>query len=313
MQNAAPTSGPRQPHMDLGFSAAKHTGNILRLLESSHGAFFYNTVDSLATVWHAQSQSWKHSNGEWKATNPIQALKDGEAEAPLSTPPSPQTTPALCSVHFSDDRTALVKMQGHDGNYRYLQLLRVDGDAGAVSSGGMAMLPNDGWVLVQEVVMTMKDEDVDSTASALSSLQASILNYLAIEHGGGEASYQAAKSLFHPDSKLSSVGIDDINASPTQWTAPVGSLVEIPLSAYLEGVKSQSPHSELAKSQDAIINIDFSTGTNAAAAVVRVGNGAQTMVFEDHLLFGRTTSGSASDKWCILSKTFSSQAWPHSH
>ena len=312
MQNTAPISGPRQPHMDLGFSAAKHTGNILRLLESSHGAFFYNTVDSLATVWHTHSQSWKCDNGAWTATNPIQALKDGETAAPLSTPPSPQTTPSLCSVHFSDDRTALIKMQGHDGNYRYLQLLRVDGDAGAVSSGGMAMLPNDGWVLVQEVVMTTEKEDIASSAASLHSLQSAILDYLDVEHGGGDKSYEAAKALFHPESNLSAVGIDDITAAPTEWTGPVGSYVEIPLTAYLDGVKSQSPHADSAKAQDAIINIDFSTGANAAAAVVRVGNGAQTMVFEDHLLFGRKASGSA-DEWCILSKTFSSQSWPHSH
>lgn len=310
--NLPPVSGPRKSHMDLGFSAAKHTGNILRLLESSHGAFFYNTVDSLVTVWNSKSQSWTAKNGCWNAVNPIQALKDGESTSSQSS--SSPTTPRLCSIHFSDDRTALIKMLGHDCNYRYLQLLRIDGDAGAVSSGGMTMLPNDGWVLVQEVVMSsMEHEDMESAASSWRSLQSAILSYLDIEHGGGAKSHETANLLFHPDSKLQSVGIDDIDAAPTPWTAPVGSLVEIPLSAYLEGVQSQSPHSAEAKSHDAIITIDYSTGSNAAAAVVRVGNGAQTMVFEDHLLFGRNTENSAANEWSILAKTFSSQAWPHSH
>jgi hypothetical protein len=311
--NDPPASGPRQSHMNLGFHAAKHTGNILRLLESSHGAFFYNTVDSLSTVWHSKSQSWSANNSlsSWSAINHIQALKDGHATPAAS---SSTATPSLCSIHFSDDRTALVKMLGRDGNYRYLQLLRIDGDVvGVISSGGMAMIPNDGWVLVQEVVMKTEQQDVVSATSSWQSLQSAILTYFDIEHGGGDKSHQAAKALFHPESKLLSVGIDKIDAAPTQWTGPVGSLVEIPLNAYLDGVLSQLPHSAKVKAQDTIITIDYSTGANAAAVVIRVGNGAQTMVFEDHLLFGYNMEDNTADKWCILAKTFSSQAWPHSH
>ncbi|KAL3907278.1 MAG: hypothetical protein SGILL_008939, partial [Bacillariaceae sp.] len=323
-----PASGPRKSHMDLGFSAAKHTGNILRLLESSHGEFLYNTVDSLSTVWHAKSQSWQQqqqqqqqqssSSAVWTAVNPIQSLQENgnqtATQSKTSVVPKP---PSLCSLQFSDDRTALLKLLGHDGQYRYLQLLRVDGDAGAVSSGAAAgvMLPNDGWVLVQEVVMMTSNtpESMDASTTSWQSLQSAIRTYLDIEHGGGDKSYEKAKTLFHKDAKLLSVGIDEVDSAPTTWTAPVGSLVEIPLSAYLEGVQSQSPHSEYAKSQDAIVAIDYSTGANAAAAVVRVGNGAQTMVFEDHLLFGRNYNNNhSSEEWSILSKTFSSQAWPSS-
>jgi Putative lumazine-binding len=83
--------------------------------------------------------------------------------------------------------------------------------------------------------------------------------------------------------------------------------VEIPLDVYLDGVQSQTPHPASAKAQDAIVTMDYTSGTNAAAATVRVGNGAQTLVFEDHLLLGRSSIGSS---WRILSKTFSSQAWP---
>ena len=96
--------GPRTSSVALGLDATKHTGNILRLLESSHGSF-YNTVDTLSTVWHSQSLSWNQSsNGEWECVNPIKAFADSTPPTTLPTPPR------LSSLQFSDDRTALVKL-----------------------------------------------------------------------------------------------------------------------------------------------------------------------------------------------------------
>jgi hypothetical protein len=203
-------------------------------------------------------------------------------------------------------------MLGQDGHFRYIQLLRLDGDAGAVASGGMTMLPNDGWVIVQEVIVQHQQEEEKSKNSLdeqYRKLESSILSYLDIEHGGGDESYKYAMTLFHPDSKLMSVGSDDIDASPTQWTGPVGSYVEIPLKYYLGGVQQQSPHEQSAKLHDSIVSIDYTTGANAAAATVRVGNGAKTLVFEDHLLLGRNETADDTAGWCILAKTFSSQKW----
>ena len=315
-----PTGGPRLPNVDLGFAAAKHTGNILRLLESSHGSFFYNTVDSLSTVWHSKSQSWKQqpSDKEWKSVNPIQALIDQSSNPKTSQQSSYSSSssipPRLCSINFSDDRTCLIKILGQDGHIRYIQLLRLDGDAGAVASGGMTRLPNDGWVILQEVVVEQQQQTESNTSldDQYHKLESTIMAYLDIEHGGGDESYESAMTLFHPESKLMSVGIDDIDASPTQWTGPVGSYVEIPLKYYLDGVQQQSPHDQSVKLHDSIVSIDYTTGANAAAATVRVGNGAKTLVFEDHLLLGRNESAGDNDDnmgWCILAKTFSSQKW----
>ena len=77
---------------------------------------------------------------------------------------------------------------------------------------------------------------------------------------------------------------------------------------YLDGVQQQSSHDQSSKFHDAIVSIDYTTGANAAAATVRVGNGAKTLVFEDHLLLGQNETGDNMG-WCILAKTFSSQKW----
>jgi hypothetical protein len=312
-----PSSGPRVRNVDLGFPAAKHTGNILRLLESSHGSFFYNTVDTLSTVWHSNSQSWKQqstnydNNNEWMSVNPIHALTD-QSSNPKVTSWSSSIPPRLCSMNFSDDRTALIKLLGQDGYFRYLQLLRLDGDVGVVAHNGMTMLPNDGWVILQEVIIQQgkRSNNVTDDVSSWISIHNTILTYLDIEHGGGDKSYKSAKTLFHPNSKLMSVGIDEIDAAATRWSGPVGSYVEIPLTHYLEGIEQQSPHDTSAKVHDAIVSIDYTSGANAAAATVRVGNGAKTLVFEDNLLLGRSDSTDNDNLgWFILAKTFSSQKW----
>jgi hypothetical protein len=85
----------------------------------------------------------------------------------------------------------------------------------------------------------------------------------------------------------------------------VGTLLEIPLDTYLSGIQSQTPHDPASRRHDAIWTID--RVGNAAAATVRVGNGARTLVFEDHLLLGYSDD---QKQWNILSKTFSPKVWP---
>jgi hypothetical protein len=212
-----------------------------------------------------------------------------------------QTAPRLCSLNFSDDRTALVKLIGSDNQLRYVQLLRLDGEGDGI--GGMLRVPNDGWTIMREVLVAKEKNHEDSMPKK--SLDQTLQSYLEMEHGGGGEDKARAQSLFDPNAALLAVGINPVDEPPTDYTGAVGSFLEISLQSYLEGVQSQTPHSEGSKLHDAICAVDYMTGTNAAAATVRVGNAAQTLVFEDHLLLGRQ-----KDEWRILSKTFSPQAWP---
>ena len=90
----------------------------------------------------------------------------------------------------------------------------------------------------------------------------------------------------------------------------MGTLLEISRDTYLEGVRTQDPpapdiaSNNRRRSQDAILQVDMAPGGAAAAATVKVGNNAQTMVFVDHLLLGKEDGD-----WKILSKTFSPQLW----
>ena len=293
-------SGPREAAVTMGLAATQHTSNILRLLESSHGSSFYNTVDTLSTAWHPKSLIWQYDEENdigWKASSPFELFKN---ESPRKITPS--ATPRLCSLHFSDDRMALLKVVGTDYQHRYLQLLRLDPDG---MGGGM--LPHDGWSILREVRIATNEVENSkhSVGTALASVNQAVELYLEIEHGGGDQDKCRAQQLFNPDSSLLSVGIDPIEAQPaTDWSAPVGNLLEIPLETYLDGVKLQPPHENGSRIHDTICSIDCSG--NAAAAIVRVGNGAQTRIFEDNLLLGRKCE---SDEWKILSKTFSPQAW----
>jgi hypothetical protein len=87
--------------------------------------------------------------------------------------------------------------------------------------------------------------------------------------------------------------------------------LEISRETYLDGVGSQNPHASTAHRHDQIVGLDLVASDDGTAAValatVRVGNGSQTYVFEDHLLCGYS---SRRGDWQILSKIFSPQAWP---
>ena len=256
--------GPREAAVPLGLQATQNTANVMRLLEASH-------VYRDAGVWHESALCWSFHEGEWQTSHHF----TGAAVM----------APRLHALHFSDHRTALVKITGSDGMVRYLSLLQLDEHTSVM----------DGWKIVRQV-------QVPATSSALAaSLEQTLQLYLQIEHGGGAADYEHAQRLFAPQSSLVAVGMADHD---DPWSAPAGTLLEIPLEVYLEGVKQQTPHDIAARKQDAIVSVDVCGPV--ASAVVRVGNGAQTLVFEDHLLLGQTSSGT----WKILSKTFSPQAWP---
>ncbi|CAB9528280.1 expressed unknown protein [Seminavis robusta] len=98
--------------------------------------------------------------------------------------------------------------------------------------------------------------------------------------------------------------------TPQDWQAPAGHFLEIPMTTYLDGVLTQTIHGFEASQHDDIVSIDVLPCGNAAAAVVRVGNGNQSQVFEDHLLLGRSKGVEDWNYWRILSKTFSPHPWP---
>lgn len=321
------TSGPRRP-MPIGLEATKHTGNVLRLLEASHGSYAFNTVDTLSTVWHPKALCWTYraDDKKWTSMSPMEALSAQENERlrqyTTTTTTSlwmmPQhaiSSPRLQSLTFSDDRTALVKLLTGQGSVRYLSMLRLDENTQM----------NDGWIILREVQVPSSLPSplyAENATEALASLQRTIRQYLDIEHGGGNSDAKAAEDLFAPQASLLSVGIEDPSQLPSDWSAPVGCLLEIPLETYLAEVQSQMPHDMRSMANDMIVTIDLASGTTvamAASATVRVGNGTQTLIFEDHLLLGRETNSVGNDcdtegaSWKILCKTFSPQPWPIDH
>lgn len=337
MPDAPPSqAGPRSGAVQLGLASAQHSSNILRLLESSHGATsHYNTaMDTLSTVWHPESLCWRYPEDqkEWQAVSPLQQAAANDTtttqEQPSMNYYGALAPPKLLSTLFSDDRTALVKLQGSDGRLRYVSLLRLDPpdptDGQHHQHHHHNQASNDGWTIVREVLVpefnSSSENATDSTGNddIWTSLQSTLHAYLEIEHGGGPEDFVSARTLFHPQSSLLTVGISEPDDTDTSaWTAPAGRLLEISRTTYLGGVKTQSPHAPAARQFDQICTMDIISGSSptnnhtnapaAAVATVRVGNGAQTMVFEDHLLLGYN-SGSGS--WNILSKIFSPQAWP---
>ena len=309
-----PETGPRSRATTLGLEAAQNTSNILRLLEAASHA--YTARDAFGTVWHERALCWRmlprdsggdnDKDGKWQAFSP---LDDNVSTSANTT--KKRNTPRLHSLNFSDGRTALVKLTGADGILRYLSLLRLD-DASSL---------NDGWTILREVqvptVQSLGDKNDNATSNpqdSILSLQQTLKQYLRIEHGGGVSDFANATRLFAPQSSLLAVGMADVDKEPpSAWSAPAGTLLEIPLSTYLEGVKTQTPHVAASTTHDCIATVDVSGC--AAMAVVRVGNGAQTLVFEDHLLLGQQQSSSSANAggvWKILSKTFSPQVWPSS-
>jgi len=293
--------GFRTP-VSLGLEAAQSTSNILRLLETSHGG--YLPRDALASVWHSQGLLWEQRpDHKWVATNPT---------SPQTTEAKAKQAPQLLSLSLSDDRTALVKLIGVDGRTRFVSLLRLDAEFLTSGKGmGMGMgVPNDGWMIVREFIAgtnTVATTNHDDNISTIKTLSAAIHQYLSIEHGGGPKDKKIAQQLFHPDASLLSIGTlpNDTTEASSEWNGPVGSLVEISLDTYVQGVASQTPHEDTSQKLDCLKTLDVSACGTMAAATVQVGNGAQTTLFEDYLLLGR----SPTTKWQILSKIFSPRAW----
>jgi hypothetical protein len=231
------------------------------------------------------------------AQDELQALREGKSMS------RPIQAPSLAFLELSDDRTALAKIVGADGLSRYISLLKLDAEPAA--SGIVA---NDGWHVLREVVGgsvmgSTSLEDFPTLSQTLS-------DYLSVEHGGGPTDKQRATDLFAPQSSLITVGTADPDNSPSEWSALAGTLLEISLETYLNGVESQTPHGPESQAQDMIVSMDILPCQTAAAVTVHVGNGACTNVFVDHLLLGKRSND--DDKWCILSKTFAARHWPSS-
>lgn len=219
-----------------------------------------------------------------------------------------RAVPNLEFLNFSDDRTALVKLRGADGKQRYVSVLRLDPSSHDNSSENArpSMHINDGWCIVREVVQSNCDTATEpkNGTSWITTLPAALHDYLSIEHGGGLADGNKAKQLFHPEASLASVGTASVDDSPSDWSSPSGSLLDISLNTYFKGIQSQTPHGEECKAYDAIVQLD-TIAPSAAAATVRVGNGACDTLFVDHLLLGHH-----EDRWRILCKVFSCRPYP---
>jgi hypothetical protein len=337
-------SGPRTPGMILGLEAATGIHNILRLLESSHGPSAppptVTALDQNYSCWHPHAKIWRQEeeeetrSGDWK----LYALTDEDVSTPAASIFRRVGPPSLLWLQFSDARTALIKLLGTDGLPRYLSLLQLDEHKPH----------HDGWRIVRELVSSPPATSPGSEqrrhhpTPSFVSIQQTCLEYLQLEHGGGLHDQERAEIIFHPQATLLSVGCggggdkkeqqpstfttttttstngsssSSSNSSSSHnnpWEAPAGHFLEIPLATYLEGVMTQTIHGNEASHHDEICRIDIMPCGIAAAAVVRVGNGTQTRIFEDHLLLGRssTTTTSQSDDWRILSKTFSPHSWP---
>jgi hypothetical protein len=302
------TSGPRNT-LQLGLDASKASQNILRLLETSHGVGAHY-ADSLSTAWYKGGIVWRLGDEQvWKPSS-----VDSEVEFQQSSTfqQALHRSPSLLTLSFSDERTALAKIQGMDGRHRYISLLRLDPDPHVVMHSGMQ--PNDGWHILREVIggtpssSTTSNEGKDS--NLFSSLHETLHRYLSIEHGGGLEDREQAERLFCPHASLLAVGTAPEDEPPTDWSAPVGSLLEIPRTTYLEGVASRTPHSPKSARHDSILHMDVLPCQTAAAATVTVGNAAQTAVFVDHLLLGRHQEEEEQTAWRVLSKTFAPSLWP---
>lgn len=314
-------SGPRTPYVPLGLEVTKHTGNMLRLLESSHQ---YGGNKLSSSVWHMQcGQYWmRRKDDDEKKQSWIAYPPDEPIPVTDKTTKSFQTLPKVEYMTFADECTALIKITGNDGLTRYLSLLKLmEIDDNAISqreiTGGPPFLPNDGWLILREVAAPSDDDNTATSTQILKELLQTIETYWNIEHGGGMDDRYRAEKLFHPQARLVSVGMThpDEYQKEDEWSAPLGNLLDISLETYLQGVESQTPHGESSSTHDTIVNIDVS-GNSVAAVTVTVGNGACNLLFRDHLLLGRDEhNGSgghdaSSSTWKILSKTFSPQPWP---
>ena len=218
-------------------------------------------------------------------------------------------------MSFGDERTALVKLLGADGNERYLSMVRLD---------DLDAMAHDGWQILRELVGGPSAAAASDTAAAspprasgeasgeeaMDCIRKLLSSYLKIEHGGGEADRALAETLFSPRCALLTVGSADPSEPRSAWSAPAGFLLEISLETYFEGVASQTTHAPESAAHDAIIAIDLLPCLTAASATLHVGNGARTNVFVDHLLLAKGDHGDGDGEWRIVSKVFSPRPWP---
>jgi hypothetical protein len=350
-------SGPRSP-LALGLEASEAAQHILRLLESSYLMMGYSSY-GLEGVWHPAGIRWvrRPTDGVWTHLHSHGTGDTVPANRPSSststTTTVPREPPRLLSLQFADAHTALVHVKGSGGEHALLSLLRLTSQM--TGQADNSALYN-GWRIIRSVESTPslssssspESTSTSSTAIATTSTTATtaattaaavaattvyadieqlVQMYFQVEHGGGAADAVIAQNLFASDPLLT-VGIaapvvvddnDDPLPPATDWSAPAGSLLEIPLATYLHGVRTQTPHGRAAWSRDEIMAIRVLPCQTAAAVELRVGNGAADTVFHDHLLLGKQPlphhhgeddrSSSSSSSWKILSKIFSVQKW----
>ena len=206
-QGSAP--GPRAP-LALGLETARAVTNLGRALETHAEASVSAFADMFESVWHADGLLFRRGDGDaagWAASTAAEELASVRARRAL-----PVATPALLSLAFADERTALVRLLGADGRERFLSMLRLDG----------AMM-HDGWQIVREVVgspLAAAPTTPAADDAPLASVRALLRSYLAIEHGGGAAHRKQAEALFAPRASLLAVGSAAADAPPSDWEAP---------------------------------------------------------------------------------------------
>lgn len=115
-------SGPRGP-LPIGLELARAVTNLGRALESHAQALVSPYADTFESVWYGGGLLWRRgAGGGWAATR-----ADDELRALRTRQTMPVSRPAVLSLSFGDDRTALVKALGADGKERFLSMLRLDG------------------------------------------------------------------------------------------------------------------------------------------------------------------------------------------
>ena len=207
--------GPRQP-LPLGLEVAKASQNILRLLETTHGIDNYSFSsaayqDMSDPCWHVSGVSLVRSSSSDRAQwtklsrdtghhhhhdHDHQHHDHDDHHHHHQQHQRLDWIPTISWLQFSDDRTALARVQAMDGSHRYLSLLRLDDPPS--SSRTMSRIANDGWVILRELVSSSPSGMVGlpSPADDMISLIQCLQTYLDIEHGGGETDYQRACQLF---------------------------------------------------------------------------------------------------------------------
>jgi Putative lumazine-binding len=163
----------------------------------------------------------------------------------------------------------------------------------------------DGWRIIREVVQSPVKMDTDPRLYDMphEDCKFRIDAYLEGEHGDDRELFY---TNFATGASVVEVGMADVDAKPTPFTAPAGTLHEIPIQRYIQLVLEQAPHAEEARAHDNTISVDVLPCHTAAAAVTRMGNGAMNTVYENHFLLGKFDIGS----WRILSRTSTPHRYP---